>query len=255
MNEDLIKQEVYRFYKFNNVNNNLKIQVIFTDEIYQKCLEVTSDDKWRSLLTENHNKLSDFNGTVIPGKKISDIMYIVISNKVFLYDKYTWKGTVHHELTHAYDIYDFALHLGVTNMADILINPYYNCFMYWSEFHARRIGFYNVWCTFFDETNYEEGKENTQSTYTQHTTYLKQFIGTRKFLYEFLQYCGRLSILNSLYDDIQYDFPKIIENEEQQLFLEELNIFLNSNREFGKISKCIDQLNSYVQTFDYYFGI
>ncbi|MGN6712903.1 hypothetical protein [Anaerocolumna jejuensis] len=248
-----VKNQMIEFYKSNICNPNARIQLSIVDNIYERCLEVVVDDLTKRLIIKNKDTYE--NGTVVPGKCLDDIINVVISNKVFEYDEFTWKGTIHHELTHAYDYYDFANYLEVEYMSEIYKNKYYNCFISWSEFHARRVGFMHIWNSFYNESNYNEGKENAQISFQQHILYLNKNINTSNALYEFMQFCGRYSVFNDLYPNEFSDFDKaasmISVNIEEKSLLSDFYKFLYNNCEFTKIKDNLRNLFGHFRKFLY----
>lgn len=232
-----IKNQMTEFYNNNICNPNTKIQLSIVEDIFKKCLEVVNDDFTKSLIIKNKNTFD--NGTIVPGKYINDTIHVIISNKVFEYDEYTWRGTIHHELTHAYDYYEHASFLEVKYFAEIYKNKYYNCFVCWSEFHARRVGFAHIWNSYYNETNYMEGKENALISFQQHILHLSKSVNTSNVIYEFMQFCGRYSVFNDLYPNEFDDFDKvayiIAGDLKKQALLSDFYYFLYNNSEFSRI--------------------
>ena len=96
----------------------------------------------REAVLESGTSLNDSNGTVIFAPTRDKTTLVVMSKKVLpQIDLDEVHGTILHELTHAHDYYDYADFLQIADHNLLFDSSYYNAFFYWTEFHARRIGY------------------------------------------------------------------------------------------------------------------
>ena len=165
-----------------------------------------------------------FNGTIVH-PKAKGAAFTLLLNKRY-YDETTtkgtqeWMGTFAHELTH---IVDYRAYLGLSDAKDydeIRYDKTHNMFFFWTEFHARKNGYYfwqkqtgveynNVRLEVIKAQEYPFQKKSLQEKY-------KADLSEQKMMYYLCQFMGRLAVWEEA-------FPNFFDSERIQAILEKFD--------------------------------
>ncbi len=153
--------------------------------------------------------LNQFNGTMVHPQKKNGTFTLLINQKYV--DKTeangtrSWLGTFAHEATH---IVDYRAYLGLSGAADydeIRYSGRHEMFFYWTEFHARKNGYYFWQKQTGVEYDDMRLKVITVQEYPfQKNELLKQLNASpseQKRMYYLCQFLGRLSVWEDAYPD------------------------------------------------------
>ena len=251
---DIIQDEIVYFYNYlRDYDKNRMIDVALVDDVYAKILEYDMCDVQKEAVMKAGATLNNLNGTMIFAPSKDKTTLVVLSKKVLPQkDLDEVHGTILHELTHAHDFYDYADHLKISDYNTVFSSQYYSAFFYWTEFHARRIGYKR-----FIEYKFRKG--------------WKQF---KKHRYEFLEGIKANFLIHSqkgrTYDLMQaagryYTFlelcPSHLENFKGDILdhniesdflniLEEVYCFLSKNNEFNQFINNIAKFDELLQKIE-----
>lgn len=182
------------------IPENIRINIV--DNIFESSLAMPTTHKIRERISKNK---VDINGTIVLGKTVGDIINVMISSKVFMYANNTWVGTIYHELSHACDYFEYAKEMKIIYFNDIF-NKYFNAFVMWSEFYARKKGFKKV-----RELSY---KFSTQESEMEHIKdeeliliikwYKEVYKGYQEIsdIYNLMQALGRIALFAELFPEM-----------------------------------------------------
>ena len=102
--KDLIKDQIDYFYEKYDFIKTDKIKFEVVDDIYKRRLELLKNSLKETEVThENEDFLRNVNGHVALGYTPDDYITVLFNKNKLLEDDFTWRGTVHHEYTHAHD--------------------------------------------------------------------------------------------------------------------------------------------------------
>lgn len=196
---------VEAYYKEKSIQP-IGVKIEFTEDLYKRRLELAISKKDSSDVIESKEFISKLNGTIILPAKLNDTPYILISNNT-VNSNMLFISTKNHELTHIHDFYDFAKYHNVDIVSNIDRIYNYHIFYYWTEFHARRNGyyFYNKF-TNNNENIYEQIQHINKSECPFHMEHLKNELikaqnNPKQFLYNIMQFLGRFSVWHDLFPE------------------------------------------------------
>lgn len=140
---NILQEELQYFYNhIRDYDEKRNIDTAIVDDVYAKVLEYDMCNAQKNAVMKIGEKLNNSNGTVIFAPTRDKTTLVVLSKQVLPEkDLDEVRGTILHELTHAHDYYDYADFLQTCDHNMIFDSQYYNAFFYWTEFHARRIGY------------------------------------------------------------------------------------------------------------------
>lgn len=140
---NILQEELQYFYNhIRDYDEKRKIDIAMVDDVYAKVLEYDMCDVQKDAVMKEGAALNNSNGTVIFAPTKDKTTLVVLSKQVLPQkDLDEVHGTVLHELTHAHDYYDYAEFLQISDHNALFDSQYYNAFFFWTEFHARRIGY------------------------------------------------------------------------------------------------------------------
>ena len=144
--EEIIQEEIVLIQEkmTEETGELLPISLILTDDLFNDRKKYSISVKDLKVVEQNKIQLMENNGTVVLSKNIEDDHLVLISKSVFNYGDATWNGTIHHEFTHVYDLYNLLEFLGICDPDKLYDYAFYNNFVLWSEYHARINGFSRV---------------------------------------------------------------------------------------------------------------
>ena len=142
---------------FSTYEPQIFIDLYITNDLYTKRKSLVCGLNDFKLVGQNKVNIKNFSGCMALGKTTHDNFSALLSYKAFeeLNNSDSWRGTIHHECTHACDYYNYLKFNNILESDNIYETEYYREFWLWSEFHARLYGSYR---------NYKYLKYSLQST-------------------------------------------------------------------------------------------
>lgn len=188
----------------------MDVELQFTDNIYKKRLELAMNQKDYHNIKMQKDFISTLNGTIVLPKTINEKPYILISNNT-INESLLFISTFTHELTHIHDFYSFAKYHNIIYLPNIETHDDFQSFYFWTEFHARRNGYYFYRKTMKEFAN-DNKTRNEEIQYIKevecqfHLRYLVEDLtkyqnNPTQYMYTIIQFLGRFSIW-------QYLFPE-----------------------------------------------
>lgn len=136
---ELLNQIVVDYFKSCNCEA-ISLSIIFSDDIWETYLNIRPDH--RSKLPEQR---PSFNDTIATPVELEGIFTVIIDNQYFLQEinnnRLSWIGTITHEITHVRDFKEYAQIVSAANYDEILTAEH-RMFQLWTEFNAKRHGYY-----------------------------------------------------------------------------------------------------------------
>ena len=121
----------------------LKLSISLADDIWEEYLKVRPDHKQ---MLDEQRPLPSFHGTIATPAELDGTFTIIIDNQysktAIKENPSAWIGTVIHELTHAVDYRNYARLVHATNYDEVLDTSRHRMFQLWTEFNAKRHGYY-----------------------------------------------------------------------------------------------------------------
>ncbi|HHX60605.1 MAG TPA: hypothetical protein GX707_07820, partial [Epulopiscium sp.] len=189
----------------------IDLEVEFIDDLYKRRLELAIDENDKNNVKKNKQFISMLNGTLVLPATAYEKPHILISNNA-VDDDALFVGTIIHELTHIHDYYDFAKHNGIEDLKAIQGMPNFSGLYFWSEFHARRTGYYfyrKIYKSFVNDSlsTEDEIKHIKKTECPFQFDYLKNELSKNEnnptqFLYSIMQFLGRYSVWQDLFPEV-----------------------------------------------------
>ena len=237
--QETIKIVINAYTQFHPVNSSMNVRIIFEDDVSEFVKKYT-----------NVNILMPCNGTVV-FENIENEIIVVISNTVFELDEWTWIGTIHHEMTHANDMYEYCTNNFLRTMDEMFNCLSYTPFVMWSEYHARKNGYYAIRKLLCNSISKEDRKKNADEVLLQMREDMKKRytgnIYSLENVNDIMQHLGRLAVFAE-------EYPEKIDNFFQSVFENILNTehFEKVKNMFEVCYKCkeIEQAMEYINEID-----
>lgn len=254
--ERMLQDESQYFYRYvRSYDEKRLIDIVMADDVLTTILKYDMCTAQREAVRKAGSELNDRNGTVIFAPSKEKITLVVLSKKVLPNkDLDEVRGTISHELTHAHDFYDFVDFLQISDYNEAFNSPYYDAFFFWTEFHARRIGyrrfiehkFIKSWKQF--KKHRFEFLEGIKANFLIHSK--------KGRIYDLMQTIGRYSTYIDLCSSHQGNFKEdILEdtvkpdeidiiNDIYCLLVEnkEFNLFINNILQFDDLIKKLESM-------------
>lgn len=251
---NLIQEELLYFY--NHIREYDEDRIIVTaifDDVYMKVLEYDMCDAQKKAVMNTGVALNDMNGTVIVAPEKNKTTLVALSKKVIPQrDLDEVHGTVIHELIHAHDYYDYADFLQISDYNEIFSSEYYNAFSYWTEFHARRMGYKR-----FIEYKFRKSWKELKKHKCEYLDGIKtnfSIPSNKGRIYDFMQAAGRYYTFVAFSSSNTENFKEDIlrGNVEYNLIdiLNEIYHFLTENAEFEQFINNIVRFNELLKKID-----
>lgn len=238
MNAKVCSQVKSFYSKRQVISHRDQVDYIITDDVFLKRMELVQSERDRNLTLQQKDFLQRVNGNIVWGKTNTDKITVIIASKVFQFDNFTWRGTIHHEYTHAHDFWDLADYLAITNMDDIYDYQYYAPFDWWTEYHARVAGSSNVY-------QHEYARNSLASTINVCNTmfdYICKSLMQVSSVYDAMQLFGRYSALKEMYPQVMPAFQTANKKYGLPSSIIEVGEFLHSHQEFSLVCDKLEQL-------------
>lgn len=143
MNEilnDLIGKIVADYYStfgYEPVN----LSIIIADDLWETYSQIRPDHK-----IQLPSELPALNGTIATPVELDGTFTVIIDKQYFIEDvqanKASWIGTIIHEITHAKDYFEYAHLISALNYDEVLNTSLHRMFQLWTEFNAKRHGYF-----------------------------------------------------------------------------------------------------------------
>lgn len=238
-----VDEQVRIFYEQRpSITHRADVQYVITEDVFSKRMELAKTKKDKKATLQQKDFLQQVNGNIVWGKTNNDLITVIISSKVFLLDEHTWRGTVHHEHTHAHDFWDLADSLGITEMDEIYDYEFYYPFYWWSEYHARRSGSTNVYRHVYANSTTSEITNDCNIMYDAICHGLMRSVSA----YDAMQWFGRYSALKDLFGSkilpLQVAYRKFGLSQE----IIDIGRYLHSHQDFNLICNCFAEFESLI---------
>ena len=235
---DKVNSQIENFYfQRQNISHCGQVDCIITSDIFSKRMELVQSIRDKEITLQQKEFLQKVNGNIVWGKTNNNKITVLIASKVFSLDDYTWRGTVHHEFTHAHDFWDLADHLNTTEMDSIYDYQFYAPFDWWTEFHARKSGAINVY-------RHEYAHNSISQTINVCNTmfdYICKTLMSVSQVYDAMQLFGRYSALKEMYGNIMPDIQTASNKYGLSKSIISVGEFLLSHQEFALIQNKFDE--------------
>jgi len=240
--EELLKK-IMIDYRETFSEEDININFIITDNIYEEYLKHIQRNRQEEI-ENNKEWLSNLNGTIILPKIINEPITILISKdyikKCIDENNFSWIGTICHELTHAYDHIAIMKKLKIIEYKELEKYNNYYLFSQWTEFNARRKGYFFVrkysFKNMYDEKQIEDiiKKELPYHINNYFEEYNKNGNDANMQIYCTMQFLGRLKTWKDLFPNY-FTNGFLIQLFAENEWLMELFDFLNNNDEIDAI--------------------
>ena len=255
---DMIQEELIYFYNhIRTYDAERSIDIIFSDNVYETALEYDMCDVHKTAVIKNGSELDNLNGTVILAPSKDKVTLVVLSKKTLPKRSVAEvRGTLIHELTHAHDYYDYAEFLEISDYNELFDSQYYNAFYYWTEFHARRIGYRRFIECIFEK----EWKQLRKHRYELVDGIKANFLiyTDKGRVYDFMQasgrYCAFLELCSSYTPNFKEDILKDTVDSRLIDTLVEIYDFLSENQKFEDFVNNIATFDGLLEKIDLIVG-
>lgn len=136
---NIVVNDYFSTYKYEPLN----FSIVFSDDIWETYFEKCPDH--RKQMT-NQQPLPAFNGTIATPQELDGMFTVIVDNQYFLEEcqnkRLSWIGTIIHEITHAVDYRNYARIVAAPNYDEVLNTSRHRMFQLWTEFNAKRHGYY-----------------------------------------------------------------------------------------------------------------
>lgn len=264
-NLDSVKKLIDYVSKFYYQETKLKpisVKIEFVSDIYSRKLELAVTDEEKKEIIASKEFSKTINGTMILPTNAEDTSHILISLDTINNPRsnYQYISTVIHELTHLHDYYDFYLFhkYECENIREIDKCENFTPFQLWSEYNARRKGYYFYrYIMNLDNDSSEKEQINfildtecpVQMKYTKEQL-IKSCNEPYQFVYNIIQFIGRFSVWNDLFPDSCN--VKTLPSELMEAFdtrIINLYDFLYNHKSFEHIKSSFIQLDNLLCKF------
>lgn len=241
--ENAINSQIESFYlKRKHITHRNQVDCVITDDVFSKYIELAQTEKDRALAVQQKDFLQQVNGSVIFGKTTNNKIIVLLSSKVFQLDSYTWRGTVHHEYTHAHDFWALADYLHIAEMDDLYDYEYYTPFMWWSEYHARMAGSLNVFQYNYARYSASAKINVCMTSFEMICRSLTQVSSA----YDAMQHFGRYSTLKNMYGNMMPQLQTANKKYGLSNRIIDVGEFLLSHSEFPLICDHFDEFQALI---------
>lgn len=137
LNNDIL-DEINLFFSIYNPPINIDLYI--TNDLYTKRKSFICGLNDFNLVEKSKNSLKKYRGCLAFGTRTSDNFSVLLSYNIFKISDKCWRGTIHHECTHACDYYNYLNYNNIIESDKIYETEFFREFWLWSEFHARLHG-------------------------------------------------------------------------------------------------------------------
>lgn len=227
------------------------INISFTNDLWETYFTLRPDHKSKF----NGERLSDNNGTVVPPLQIDENYTILVDINYLLEDiqkgQFSWIGTIIHETTHARDFIQYTKLIGAQSYDEVLDTTNHRMFHTWTEFNARRHGYY-----FVRKYSFSNIRDDVQLPFIlqteipYHIDYMfKEYHSTTDAwmqIYVVTQFIGRLSVWKELFPQY-FTYGQINELFSENEWMYDFFRFLDGHQELSEAYKHFEELRKILQ--------
>ena len=235
---------------FNTFNYEpINISLTFTDSLWEAYFSLRPDHR-----KQLQDQLPIFNGTVATPETLDGVFTVIVDGQYALDDmrdgKFSWIGTIIHEITHARDYKEYASLIGALNYDEVLNTGKHRMFHLWTEFNARRHGHYFVRKYTFEDINDKAqipdiiGYEMPAQIKYMDEQYGSTADGWRQ-IYTVTQFLGRLAVWQDLFPG-QFSSQYIKSLLGANRWMLEMYEYLNTHRDLSAAIDSFEDLHEIV---------
>lgn len=159
-----------------NIDNKytVKLDIIFSDNLFKDTIKNSDEEEIKAYTkySEQHiERYNKFNGlTLSPNTKRDN--FIILINTKTIDNNYNFLHTIIHELTHTFDYSMYMQDYSINTGMKFFGNSDYQYIFYWSEFHARYMG-YKYYINFLIPSKDVQLANSIKYDFPAHMKYLK----------------------------------------------------------------------------------
>jgi hypothetical protein len=229
----------------------ISLSLTFADDMWKAYFDLRSDHR-----AQLPNQLPAFNGTVVAPSTLDGTFTVIIDKQYFIDDvnagRASWIGTIVHETTHARDYQEYAKLVEASNYDEVLDTNKHRIFQLWTEFNAKRHGYYFVRKYTFDNLNDIKQVPDIINIelpgQIAHMT--EQYSSTTdgwKQIYTVSQFLGRLAVWEDLFpEQFNPSFVEALLSTNRWMF--GMYTYLNTHRELSAAINSFGDLREIVRS-------
>lgn len=239
-------------YFSNYEYDTFSLSIVFADDIWETYFEVRPDHKEQ---LSKQQPLPAFNGTIATPVDLEGTFTVIIDKQYFVNDvknnRTSWVGTITHEITHARDYREYAKIIAAPNYDEVLNTSRHRMFQLWTEFNAKRHGYYFVRkYTFNDLTDNRQVPDIMNIELPGQIEYMSNDYNSTtdgwKQIYAVSQFLGRLAVWEDLFPT-QFN-PQFIKNLlSTNTWMYEMYEYLNTHRDLQVAVNSFSELRNIVR--------
>lgn len=232
--------------KVNPFNGN----IVVADDMAEEYSTIRKD------LIDNHriniDEIGKYNGLTVQPKNNDGVFSILINKEYFLSclknKDMSWVGTIVHEATHVNDFKEY-FEMVLANSYDELYDyNLHRLFLYWTEFHAKAMGYFFVRKYTFDDIRDQRQTDDIIQTELpfQIDYMIKEVNATNDAdsqMYVVVHFLGRLAVWQYLFPET-FNERFIRDLTDDNPWMEELYYFLIKHDTLEKVLPAFDEMRS-----------
>lgn len=222
------------------------LSISITNDIWESYFAIRPDHKSKFA----GQQMPSFNGTVVPPLKLDGIYTVLIYQEYITDDIQkgctAWIGTIIHEACHARDYIEYAKLINAKSFDDVLDTSKHRMFQIWTEFNARRHGYFFLRKYAFDDIGDEIQLPdiiNTEIPF-QIDYMTKEYSSTIdgwSQIYVVTQFMGRLAVWKELFPHY-FTSEKVMELFNNNFWMNDMFDFLDGYRDLSLALFHFDEL-------------
>ena len=238
----------------------IPVIVSFTNDLNATHAQLRPDHKEELLRSPSGN---EYNGRMVLPISIDEPIHLLLNvQKAAEHEKagmHTFYGTIAHEFTHAIDYYQMARLESLGTYTPLEITGKYTFFQLWSEYHARKRGYYFLRKCFDLKGEMSDEEEQIEHIITKEAPYQARLFKDsfpketpNQRLYNTMQNIGRYSVWMDLFPDVfgRSHFIKVYGNN----WMWDILLFLRDHETLESIYGHFDEFKEVLSenwTFDF----
>ena len=260
MQEDMnkiISEILHKYCEIRNIDKLPEISVEIVEDLYSVCVQKSADVVKRDLESQKE-WMQTLNGTIVYPECCTDPFGILIKKsyieECISNNNCNWIGTLCHELTHVID-YVSAMNLtGKIQLVDFKNERYYQMFVYWTEYNARRHGHYLL--RYYTHGDLLRSPMILNDLVNREMPYQIQYLvsnfeeGKSPFdaVYSTMQFLGRLKVWKGLFPDY-FNETALNQVLGDNGWMEELFSYLDENDTIEKAISTFDVMENILRNY------
>ena len=232
----------------------------FVDDLYKRRLELAYNDEDRDNVTKNKEFISGRYSTIVFPRTIDGAQWILISKEKTI-KTLSYINSIAHELTYCDNYRDFAAEFCNGDYNAIEQHNLFSTFFYWTEFWAKRNGYFYYREILYQITNYNPSREDQikyilgEELISNYDSLVRDLTKYKydKALYvgSIMQFLGRFSAWQDSFSEITVQkylpptFQKAYGSKIFELY-ETLRLMPNFNIAKGKLKQLGSLVNSFL---------